>query len=696
MATARGIIAGKAFVVLEAIDNTPRVLARIRANFMRFAGSLQAMGASMITAGLKAAAPSAISMKIFSDFDDAMRRVEARSSGTAQELTKVREQAMLLGRTTSFTARMIANLQSILAQRGFGRSQILEMTPHVMNLARAAGTGNRGQDVLTSADLVTGALRAFKIDAKRSATVADIFTAAVNNSNFSLEDLIISMGNAGPIANRFQTGLTGLAETVAVMAAMRNVNVDPSIAGTGFRNLMLKASDPKRRKEFNAELQKTSNNFIEFVSSAENLHRIPSILFSIEQAMEGMGTAQKGYLLANLFGLRAIVPAGALAGAEENFNFVMKQIQMAGNLSKKTAALMDAGIGGSFRILVSAAEGLALALGDTLAPAMQTVNQWSTQLQTSIAEWTSNNKQLVASINLSIAPFMALGVGLFALGLAFKVLAFSLAPVQWALSLLLIPFRLLLSLSPIMIGVLAGVAAAVYVFAGSFMAAWKSIAEFVANMGTAIASVWSGVVDALSAGQLELATAIALEGMKLIWIKFKNYILLLWQDMNNKMISMLYKTLDAIQSILPASMEVMMGTPPQYFGQQARGMMEERQQQAVVNALKGMTGPRLDKAEQARRMITGPLEGLEKIMEVVLGTENLVRPGAGLGLRTGVPQKGLEEKTGEAITAFYKNLIRIEQKGKDIDSKQLDVLEQIEVNTGDLNISTTGTGIIGV
>ena len=158
-------------------------------------------------------------------------------------------QAKMLGRTTVFTARQIAGLQSVLAQRGFNRTQIGQMTGPIAALARAGGTGNRGQDILVAADVVSNIMRAMQLEFTKTGHVADVLTAAVNESNFTLQDLMNSMQLSAPVAAQYGMSLE---ELVATLGAMRNLGIDPGIAGTGLRNLFLKASNAKNVQKLNS------------------------------------------------------------------------------------------------------------------------------------------------------------------------------------------------------------------------------------------------------------------------------------------------------------------------------------------------------------------------------------------------------------------------------------------------------------
>lgn len=724
MATQRGIIAGRAYVILDAVDNTAHVLRRVQANMMQFGNRIQNLGMTMITRGIMAATPAAISMKIFSDFDDAMRRVEARSSGTADQLAQVREQAMYLGRTTAFTARMIANLQAILAQRGFSRAQLLEMTPHVMTLARAGGTGNREQDILASADLVSAGLRAFNIQAKDSQTVADLFTAAVNTSNYSLVDLIVSMGNAGPIANQFQTGISGLAEALASLAVMRNVAVDPSIAGTGFRNLLLKASDVKRRTEFNQALAEATGKTIEFVDAHGNLRHIPDILFSIADAVKDLGTAEKGTLLANLFGLRAITPAGALSNAREDFNRVTDAFHKGGNLANRTAKLMDAGVGGSFRILISATEGLAIMLGDALAPAVMHINDVLTEVQNKTSVWGRRNKLLLNSIHMVIVGTIVLGGALVAVAMGIKLVATLLTPLIAAVTLITSAFTGMVAIVHHPIGAIAAV---LFYMHGGFTKAreaiqslYKEMKMMVSGMLTILTFAGGGVAAALRSGQFRLAWRIAIEGLKLEWMQFKFWMLDMWEDL---LFQIKEKLRDA--NLTPTTWtnwwedyhKIAMGTgePGEYLlGETSARMRAEmrktdRDQMAANQAerisefndarrdlmrLTRMIRPSRDVMEDIVRRLTSPMAGLEAIGQVRRGNMNLVRSGIAGGGPFATPLRAVEHKTGKALEAYFKNLQRVYQKNENVQQQQLSTQRQIEINTR--NLGSSGQSVVGV
>ena len=311
MASTAGVRAGKAFVLIEAVDKTSFILRRISAKMKAFGSKMTAMGRSMMTSGIFAAAPIAMATKRFASFDDAMRRVEARSGATAGEMKTLTDQAKELGRTTSFTAVQVADLQAKLAQKGFKPKQIGDMTGAVMNLARAAGSGEEG-DTTVAADLVSGTLKAFQMGADQAGRVSDIFTAAVNGSNFSLEGLMDGMAKAGPLASSF--GLS-VEETAATLASMTNLNITAAEAGTAFQSFLARMSKEEFTGSFNKQLEQLTGQTISFRDAEGNLRKPLEVFADLQKATANLGTAERGDLLSILFGVRQFGKAtGGMAG----------------------------------------------------------------------------------------------------------------------------------------------------------------------------------------------------------------------------------------------------------------------------------------------------------------------------------------------------------------------------------------------
>lgn len=427
MPSAAGIKAGKAFVIIEALNQTGPVLKSVRNDLLKLGKDLTRIGTSMITKSIISMTPAFLSTKVYEEFDDIMKKVEARSEGTAHQMAALREQAKLLGRETAFTAEQIGQIQMRLAQKGFSRPEMLEITPAIADLARAAGEGfNFFEDADAAARLVSGTLRAFKMDMEETTRVANLMAGATLDSSYELEGLVTSLQYSGPVAEAFNLSLE---ETLALLMTMANLEIDPSISGTAFRNLQLYATNTDAQDEFNKVLQESTGKTIEFADAAGNLHPIPDILHAIEVAMEGMGTATKGQILSKFFGQRAVVPAFGL-GPTKDFakNMVALQESVKNNRAATVAKEMESGLGGAWRDFLGGLEAVALAIGQSLAPALIDLGANIGVVLTWIGKWLKDNPQVVVQLIMVSTATLAAGVALFTLGLAIKMLSAATVP----------------------------------------------------------------------------------------------------------------------------------------------------------------------------------------------------------------------------------------------------------------------------
>lgn len=495
MATAGGIKAGKAFVLIEAVDKTGAILRAVHKRMQGFASRMNSLGRGMVTKGLMGLLPAGLSLKIFAQFDDSMRKVEARSAGTADEMKALRDQAKELGRTTSNTASQIGELQAKLAQKGFNRGQILAMTPAVRNLAEGGGEGNLEEDTTLASDLVSGTLRAFNMEADQAGRVADVMTAAVNNSNFTLQSLIDSMKYAAPVASQFNLGLE---ETVATLAQMTNVNLDASTAGTSLRNMLLRLSDAKLRGAWLKQFEQATGRTIELTDAAGNLKSLPEILFAVGEATKGLGNATRADLFNQLFGVRAITGALTIGADENPFRDLLDTLKNSQGVAQRTAETMNAGLGGAFRGLWSAVEGVAISVGEALTPAISTLARGLSEILPSVADWITRNQSLVVSVVSGLAAVVGLGAGLVGLGVAVSLIATGIGGLAAVASAAAGVLGLLMSPVVLIGAAIVAAGAAIWIFRDQILAGLSAVPGLFAAAWQSISSGWSTAVGVLS------------------------------------------------------------------------------------------------------------------------------------------------------------------------------------------------------
>ena len=204
-------------------------------SFNKFGRKMGRIGAQMSAAiSVPAGLIAREAFNEFREFEHQMARVKAISGATQDEFKLLEESARKLGGTTAFTAREVGSLQEEYAKLGFSTAEILKAQDSTLKLAYASGTE------LSEAAMITGnALRAFGVDASRTADVQDVFAAAITNSALDMEQLRDSFSYVAPVAK--SAGLS-IQDTSAILGTLSDNGIKGSKAGTALRRILLEMS----------------------------------------------------------------------------------------------------------------------------------------------------------------------------------------------------------------------------------------------------------------------------------------------------------------------------------------------------------------------------------------------------------------------------------------------------------------------
>jgi len=519
--TAGAIRAGKAFVEIFADDaKLVRGLRGAQNRLRRFGQSASALGRTMMASSAVVAAPMAFALRTFMGFDDAMLRVRAVTSATADEFAALREQVKLLGRTTSFKAVEVAGAQENLGRAGFTVDEILASTAAVLNLARATGT-----DLPQAAEIAADTLRQFGMDASEMTRVADVMVASANNSAQTLEQLGESMSYAAPIAHEFGLNIEAVSKSLGVLA---NMGIKGSMAGTSLRRVMTSLADKGVRDNLRAIGVETEN-------ADRSFRDLGDIMIDIGRAMANMPAPDRLAFAKDLFDIRGMGAALKLMKAE--FPELADAIDNAAGAAERAAKLMDSGLGGAFRRMTSALEGIQIAFGEALNPqflqdgemlfprlnrALDTV----TGLTGKLIEWMEANREVVRTIAIVTMSVFGLGAVLLASGLAIQFAAFAfggLATATAAAGAVLGGVLALLAAIATPVGMVAAAAiaasAAWLYFSGTLGEAISGSMAMLGEMAGVFATTIGGITDALLSGDTAAAADIMWKGLHLAWMK---------------------------------------------------------------------------------------------------------------------------------------------------------------------------------
>lgn len=350
MATAQGIRAGRAYVELGAsMDKLNRDLTQAQQRLNAWSSGARS---AMISA-FAIATPVALATKTFAEFDDQMRLVQAVTGATGAQFEKLTEQAKELGRTTSWTAAEAAQGMISLGRAGFKSDEIEASIAGVMDLARATG-----MEIGPATDIASNALRAFRLEASEMTRVVDVLTATANGSAQTLEDLGEAFKYVAPLAA--ETGLT-IEDTAKIVGALANFGVRGSQAGTVLKAIQTRMASDSKAQELYLDLG------IDITDAEGNLRKVNDVLLELGDRLRNVPSGERLAMIKTLFGQYGLT---GVAITTANFRELNDAIDNADGTAARTAQTMDAGLGGAIRIMESAIEGAAIAIGESLVPTL--------------------------------------------------------------------------------------------------------------------------------------------------------------------------------------------------------------------------------------------------------------------------------------------------------------------------------------
>ncbi len=289
-------------------------------------------------------------------FDDSMSQVQALSGATGKELDSLRGMAKDLGATTAHSASDAADAMGYLALAGYDTNQILEATPHMLDLASAGG-----MELAQTADIVTDSMSGFGMEADRAGEAADVFAKAQSITNTSVDQLGEAMKYASSTANA--AGMD-IQKTSAVLGMFANAGIKGGMAGTTF-NAMLR--DLKKANE-EGKLAIDGTN-IALYNQDGSMRDIGAVMADVEKATKGMTTAQRDAALGAIFGEQSIRGANImLEQGSEKYKELEQAMYDSNGTAEEMAGIMEDNVAGAFRALKSQTEGILIQLGEQLAP----------------------------------------------------------------------------------------------------------------------------------------------------------------------------------------------------------------------------------------------------------------------------------------------------------------------------------------
>lgn len=251
-----------------------------------FAGNMAARGAEMALEALKKGFEETV--RVGSDFEAAMSKVSALSGATGSDLDRMSKKAQELGASTQFSATEVAEGFQYMSLAGWDANTSLSAIDGVLQLAASAE-----MDLAQASDMVTDYLSAFGMEASEAGRMADMLAYAQAHSNTTAEQLGEAYGNS---AAGLHAAGQEIETVTAILEGLANQGLKGSEAGTALNGVMSQIT--QKMQDGAIQIGETS---VAVQDQNGNFRDLLDILTDVEDATEGMGTAEKSAALAAVF-----------------------------------------------------------------------------------------------------------------------------------------------------------------------------------------------------------------------------------------------------------------------------------------------------------------------------------------------------------------------------------------------------------
>ncbi len=359
-----------------------------------------ALAAAGVARGLKEIGDALMDcVDAFGAFEAQMSTVQAISGASGGELEALGAKAREMGASTAFTAQEAGQAMEYMAMAGWKTQEMLNGLEGVMSLAAASG-----ENLGAVSDIVTDALTAFGLAASDTARFADVLAAASANSNTNVSMMGATFQYAAPVAGALGYSIEDTALAIGLMA---NAGIKGEKAGTALRGTLTNLSKPsdevaKYMQELGVSLTDSAGQMLPLSELVDDLREKFAGLTEAEKAQYAAGLAGKEAMS----GLLAIVNAG-----ETDYQKLSVAIESCAGAAGKMAEVKLDNFEGQMTLLRSAADGLKLAVGEQLTPALGNLAEAGTDAFGWAAEFVEAHPEVVGAVTA-----LTIGLGTLVVG----------------------------------------------------------------------------------------------------------------------------------------------------------------------------------------------------------------------------------------------------------------------------------------
>jgi len=207
----------------------------------QFGNKMKSVGASMQKFSLPLAIAGGAAIKMASDFDKNITKIEALVGRTGKELDSFALASKRMATETGISSAKTSEAMFFIASAGLEGADAISVLEQASK-ASASGLG----DVAQIADLATSALNAYGSETLSAEGATDVLTAAVREGKLSSEELAGAMGGVLPIASNLGVSFD---EVGATLAAMSRTGTNAANGATQLNSILAGLLKPTNQAE---------------------------------------------------------------------------------------------------------------------------------------------------------------------------------------------------------------------------------------------------------------------------------------------------------------------------------------------------------------------------------------------------------------------------------------------------------------
>lgn len=385
----------------KAVEKLQTQAGKVSGVASKIGSATESIGRSLTT---KLTAPllatGVLGLKTAAQFEKGMSSVRAITNATGTDFTKLKNKALQLGESTSFSASEVTEAMTELAKSGWTTNDVLTGTSGVLDAAAASG-----ENLNTVATIVADTISGFNMKASESGRVADVLTQAANAGTIGINDLGESFKYVGPLS---RTMGFNIEEVASALTAMSKSGIKGSQAGTSLRTALTNMVKPTKT------MQAAMNELgIEITNQDGSFKSLDEILSIMRNSFSGLTDDQKAYYASIIAGKEG--QAGLLSllnMSQKEYDEISKSMKNAGGVAKETAKIMRDNLMDKLEELGGALETLAIRLGDLVIPWLTKFVEKVTDVVRAISDMSPEMQKTILkflAFAAAIGPILTIG-----------------------------------------------------------------------------------------------------------------------------------------------------------------------------------------------------------------------------------------------------------------------------------------------